>query len=332
MTSVCANSKRKGSINFEINHISSSIQRPPGIQELQVYNCTYIHIFHVIFNAVQKLKYLNTFISPIKRMSIINPGFSYFRKNQSNMGKEEKVAFIYAYNTINEFGDLGNLALYHTQNHKMHGFQGTAGAQRFLPWHRIYLAYFERILQSVDPRITLPYWNWTVDRDIPDWLKNITPTVNGPDPNFFPISVTRNPGPSSALPPISDVDIVMSTSNYTEFEDCLENGNQGKHKELQTAMHNTVHQWVGGTMVDPAISPADPLFWMHHANLDRIWSEWQVFNKNQNPILNGSDTKMDPWTDINESDTRNIQNFGYSYPLYIIQLSGLVHLQNKRRC
>jgi tyrosinase len=41
-----------------------------------------------------------------------------------------------------------------------------------------------------------------------------------------------------------------------------------------TMMHGRVHNWVGGNMSSPS-SPNEPLFWMHHANLDRIWAEWQ---------------------------------------------------------
>ncbi len=41
-----------------------------------------------------------------------------------------------------------------------------------------------------------------------------------------------------------------------------------------TMMHGRVHNWVGGNMLSSS-SPNDPLFWMHHANLDRIWAEWQ---------------------------------------------------------
>jgi hypothetical protein len=36
-------------------------------------------------------------------------------------------------------------------------------------------------------------------------------------------------------------------------------------------IHGSVHIWVGGTMSDAAVSPADPVFWLHHANLDRLW-------------------------------------------------------------
>jgi len=34
----------------------------------------------------------------------------------------------------------------------------------FLPWHRVYLRLFEEQLRSVDPEVTLPYWDWTVDK------------------------------------------------------------------------------------------------------------------------------------------------------------------------
>ena len=54
-------------------------------------------------------------------------------------------------------------------------------------------------------------------------------------------------------------------------------------------------------MGDARISPLDPLFYCHHANIDRIWSEWQREQadngntSNINPDLNSEDTKMYPW-------------------------------------
>lgn len=35
------------------------------------------------------------------------------------------------------------------------------GWEQFLPWHRLYLYFFEQTLQDYDPYITLPYWSWT---------------------------------------------------------------------------------------------------------------------------------------------------------------------------
>jgi hypothetical protein len=41
--------------------------------------------------------------------------------------------------------------------------------------------------------------------------------------------------------------------------------------------HAAFHFWFGGQshMANPAVSPNDPMFWMHHANVDRLWALWQ---------------------------------------------------------
>jgi Common central domain of tyrosinase. len=40
-------------------------------------------------------------------------------------------------------------------------------------------------------------------------------------------------------------------------------------------MHNQVHLWVGGDML-VGTSPNDPVFFLHHCNVDRLWAEWQT--------------------------------------------------------
>jgi tyrosinase len=42
-------------------------------------------------------------------------------------------------------------------------------------------------------------------------------------------------------------------------------------------LHNRVHVWVGGDM-GPATSPNDPVFYLNHCNVDRIWEKWLVAN------------------------------------------------------
>lgn len=57
-------------------------------------------------------------------------------------------------------------------------------------------------------------------------------------------------------------------------------------------MHNRVHVWVGGDM-GPATSPNDPIFYLNHCNVDRIWAGWQQMHGNP-PYLPGAKTKKAP--------------------------------------
>jgi len=42
-------------------------------------------------------------------------------------------------------------------------------------------------------------------------------------------------------------------------------------------MHNLVHVWIGGDM-SPTTSPNDPVFYLNHCNVDRIWEKWLTTN------------------------------------------------------
>ena len=59
----------------------------------------------------------------------------------------------------------------------------------------------------------------------------------------------------------------------------------GSGCENGPGMHNRVHLWIGGKFGDPktpamgpmalGVAPNDPVFWLLHANIDRLWTEWQ---------------------------------------------------------
>jgi tyrosinase len=238
------------------------------------------------------------------------------RKNQSALSQNEKDAFIAAYNAINISGVLGTMVSYHADmNHMMHSNMGEPGVQRFCPWHRVYLAELEELLQAINPTVTIPYWDWTVDQEIPTWLEGFTPTVIGTStPEIsFPIVITRTPGLDIPnLPPKADVDTLMAKSEFREFTLGLEDGRFAAMPEFQTGMHDQVHVWVGGAMGVIPTAPADPMFWTHHANCDRLWSVWQNENPNKNPSLAPPMDTMDPWS-VKELETRDTLNFGYIY-------------------
>jgi hypothetical protein len=64
------------------------------------------------------------------------------------------------------------------------------------------------------------------------------------------------------------------TSSTGSFRNRLE-GWLSLAGENNSQMHNRIHIWVGGDM-GPGTSPNDPVFFLHHCNVDRIWALWQT--------------------------------------------------------
>ena len=50
---------------------------------------------------------------------------------------------------------------------------------------------------------------------------------------------------------------------------------QGSNALGVSSSHNEVHRYVGGHM-GAAMSTNDPIFWLHHCNIDRLWAMWQL--------------------------------------------------------
>jgi hypothetical protein len=178
------------------------------------------------------------------------------------------------------------------------------GSFFFFSWHRMYLYYFERILRAAsgDPNLTLPYWNYTDDTNVGDpdrrqlplpfrqpAVECVTPTTPGCNPLF----VSERAGPindgTGYLPP-SSVD-TSAAFMYTNFDAPAGSGfasfgggvvPQPVHFNmdwgaLETTPHNVVHTDIGGFvgwMTDPNRSARDPIFFLHHANIDRLWKRW----------------------------------------------------------
>ena len=222
---------------------------------------------------------------------------SYARRDQAALSPTDHGRFICAFNTLIANGTLGPLVDIHGDaSHMPHT------TQRLLPWHRVYLLQFEKALRAIHPDVSIPYWDWTKasEEAIPPWLVGFTPTVATPTKT---IVVIRSPGSAADLSTItSNVPAILAMSDFTQFASTL-NG-----------VHGGVHVWVGGAMGSVPTSPADPIFWMHHANLDRLWWQWQNSPQGagKNPTLSGAAAIMDPWP-VNEVDTRDIAALGYSY-------------------
>jgi tyrosinase len=214
------------------------------------------------------------------------------RKDHRMLTSDEQSRFLNAFTQINAMGALGPLVDIHSNAiHQMHG------NPRFLPWHRIYLLRMEELLMMVDPTVCIPSWKSSEEQAFPSWLVGFTPTVNLITGSH---TVTRNIGTFAFLPTAASVAAVTANATFSTFAPALE------------GVHNSGHVWVGGSMSGVPTAPADPVFWMHHAEIDRLWAEWQAPHPGQNPTLTGAAATMDPWT-ATEVDTRDIIALGYSY-------------------
>ncbi len=151
----------------------------------------------------------------------------------------------------------------------------------FFPWHRAYLYYFERILRDAagDSNLTLPYWNWNspFERPIP------APFL---DPNSTLFDPTRQMDDGSWLPPrvvVTNLNFALAQLTFLPSQVSAAGfggqsvqtpGSYPEHGQLESSPHDDVHVLVGGNMSDPRTAALDPIFWLHHCNIDRLWTQW----------------------------------------------------------
>ncbi len=129
----------------------------------------------------------------------------------------------------------------------------------FFAWHRGYIYYFERQIRAVsgDSQLVLPYWDYYTNPTLPAEFTN----PNGGNP-LYVSRVNNNVRQALSMAPFSSSLINFPTNSANAFEPSFE-----------SAPHNLVHNIIGGVMSD-MLSPTDPIFWLHHANVDRLWVAW----------------------------------------------------------
>jgi tyrosinase len=197
----------------------------------------------------------------------------------------------------------------------------------FLPWHRGYLLALEAqvradVISAGGPATwALPYWNYLG----PGQDFNIPPAFtqqNLPDGSPNPLFVAARYGPDGDgniyVPTAAAIQQHPNDPNFTNgpvTQDCLsidvytggdgfggpETGywhGGGMSGGLESNPHNVVHVYVGGQsgpipglMSDPGLAALDPIFYLQHANIDRLWVVWNGNAANTNPTsvnwLNG---------------------------------------------
>lgn len=192
----------------------------------------------------------------------------------------------------------------------------------FFTWHRVLLLQLEHDLQKISGNndLAIPYWDWTdadpkaspfttdfmgsdgestrtedpgkvVDGPFAfDGPNNWTINVNDPMDNHAgpnpPKYLTRGLGRMSAAKTLPDSAMVKKALSNPVYDyppwKFATSARRGCRAEIEVNLHNLVHRYVNGNMVSMA-SPNDPVFWLHHANIDRLWGDWQRKNKESCP-------------------------------------------------
>ena len=217
----------------------------------------------------------------------------------------------------------------------------------FLPWHRAFIYFFEKICRqaSGDPTFALPYWDWTRQPTFPtSFLGN---TKNPLYDAARPFGLQPELDPAWVSQPV--IDGLMAITDFETFASPKPDdlNNQVAFKafgQFEGLPHNFVHGWIGfdgaGMPAAPTsclteywqpglwghmaefCSPLDPIFWMHHSNSDRIWASWNRCRANtthpawRNFVFDEFfDVDTDSQASVPISSLQTPAALGYSYDL-----------------
>src|SRR5262245_7669849 len=208
------------------------------------------------------------------------------RKNANKLKPRERDRFLMALAKVNA-AQAPALSAYQTLRN-MHvlpaNSQEHSGPQ-FLPWHRTYLLDLERKLQAIDPSVSMHYWRF--DEPAPNlftrqfmgetkrsastaslvildpanplvaWVTDSVPGISRSA--IFNTLTQAAPGPPG-FPVLSQAQTLALGAAYPAF------------RGMEGSPHGAAHVSFNGSISDIPTAPKDPLFFMLHSNVDRLWA------------------------------------------------------------
>lgn len=212
------------------------------------------------------------------------------RKNANSLTPGERDRLVAAFAQLNNQG-AGRFTDFRDMHTNVSSPQAH-GAPAFLPWHRAYLLDLERELQAIDPSVALPYWRF-----------------DQPSPNIFTrdfFGVSDQNG-SVRFSPTNPLQFWRTDGfqgiNRRPFFDTASAAAPGVRNEAQTLAlgnlfsqfrslegnpHGTAHVSFGGFISSIGTAARDPLFFLLHCNVDRLWAKWQRQNARFDPAVAAS--------------------------------------------
>ncbi|MEO8034385.1 MAG: tyrosinase family protein [Acidobacteriota bacterium] len=136
------------------------------------------------------------------------------------------------------------------------------GTHYFWSWHRMYLYWFERIIRKMsgDPNFALPYWNYesASERKLPAPFRNAASSL---------YTANRGSGWNAGTASLNASAVAITGFMPTIPYYNAQSGCEG-------TPHGAVHVSIGGWMGSVPTAAQDPIFYLHHANIDRLWNLW----------------------------------------------------------
>ena len=233
------------------------------------------------------------------------------RKNANDLTPAERDRLISAFAQLNNQG-AGRFADFRDMHTNVTSPQAH-GAPGFLPWHRAYLLDLERELQNIDPTVALPYWRF--DQASPSiftldyfGVSNSVGTVQFSPTN--PLQFWRTDG----VPGINRRPFFATNTAppglRTEAQTLALGNAYPAFRTLEGNPHGSAHTSFGGFISSIGTAARDPLFFLLHCNVDRLWAKWQrqfgrfnpavaaSFDGAANPVGHNLTDTMWPWNGI----------------------------------
>ncbi len=188
----------------------------------------------------------------------------------------------------------------------------------FLTWHRLFLWHFEKIVRKFSGKkdFALPYWDYTNPKN------RILPAIFR-DSNSSLFEPARRADLNQGKPMGKCLDLWLTATHadssrlYNMFNNLLSYvphsiihpvvGGWYCTQDSSKLLWNKVYQRdTVGLMWDFQTAAFDPIFWLHHANVDFLWQRWEVSRNGSLPILDS--LKAIPWRYIffDENDEHKI--------------------------
>lgn len=193
------------------------------------------------------------------------------------------------------------------------------GAPGFFTWHRAEVKAFEDALRSVGCDISLPFWDWSSgpSTGVPEACRD--PSYVDRDGTSVPNPLYRGPRAAGGQTVRrSDIDTTPFDDLATTAQTAMSASTFSSFQSQINGVHGGVHVRVGGDMGSVPTASYDPIFFLHHANVDRLWARWQATHPG--PLSSSEATnQLPPFTRPfttqwqTGADVESVDALGYRY-------------------